>query len=320
MLYYKYSDYLKEKYGEKVYKLPVSIPCTCPNRDGLLGTGGCIFCGDTATGFELLPDSLPLKEQIKKNKQRIGKRYGAKKFIVYFQNYSNTYLPLETLNLYLYQAVEEGVVQIALSTRPDCISQECLSLLSHFSKKTGVDIAIELGVQTANYKTLKKINRGHTMAEVVDAIRLIQDYGFEIGCHVILNLPWDEMDDTIETAKILSALKIDTVKLHSLYVLKQSELGRQYLAGEISIISKEEYQERVITFLQYLSPNIAVQRLLARAPEGDSLFCNWNTSWWKIKDAIDEKMKRENRRQGDLFDYLGGRAVRFHKTGEVNHE
>lgn len=311
MLYYKYSDYLKEKYGQKVYKLPVSIPCTCPNRDGCLGTGGCIFCGDIATGFELLPDSVPVGEQLRLNRERIGKKYGAKKFIAYFQNFSNTYLPLQTLESYFDQAIQEGVVQVAFSTRPDCISKECLELLSRLSRESGVDIAVELGVQTVNYKTLKAINRGHTLAEVIDAVGMLRECGFEIGCHVILNLPWDDREDTIETAKILSALRVDTVKLHSLYILKNSELGRRYLAGEIPLISMEEYQERVITFLRYLSPQIAVQRLLARAPEGDALFCNWNTSWWKIKDAIDAAMEQQNRRQGDLFDYLGGRAVRF---------
>ncbi len=313
MIYYKYSDYLKKKYGEKVYKLPISIPCTCPNRDGTLGTGGCVFCGDIATGFELLPNTVPVREQLQQNMERIGKGYGAKKFIAYFQNFSNTYLPLDTLHRYLEQATDDAVVQIALSTRPDCVSRNCMEMLKTFSEETKTDIAVELGVQTVNYKTLKAINRGHSLAEVIDALSTIREYGFESGCHVILNLPGDTMEDTIETAKILSALRVDTVKLHSLYILKDSELGRQYANGEISLISKEEYQERVITFLQYLNPDIAIQRLLARAPEGDALFCNWNTGWWKIKDEIDAMMEREQRRQGDLFDYLGGKAVKFHE-------
>lgn len=311
MSYYKYSDYLKEKYGEKVYKLPISIPCTCPNRDGRFGTGGCIFCGDIATGFELLPDTVPVREQIHQNMERIGKGYGAKKFIAYFQNFSNTYLPPEVLQKYLEQVTDPSVVQVALSTRPDCISRECLELLYSFGKEHGLDIAIELGVQTVNYKTLQEINRQHTLAEIIDAVFLIREYGFETGCHVILNLPGDDMTDTIETAKILSALRIHTVKLHSLYILKHSELGRRYLKGEVELISLQEYQERVITFLQYLNPNIAVQRLLARAPEGEALFCNWNTGWWKIKDEIDAKMQREHRSQGDFFNYLGGKAIRF---------
>lgn len=314
MSYYKYSDYLKTKYGEKVYKLPISIPCTCPNRDGCLGTGGCTFCGDIATGFELLPNTIPVREQIEKNIERIGKGYGAKKFIAYFQNFSNTYLPLDKIKEYLIDSLHESVVQIAFSTRPDCISRECLEVMKNFSRENNIDISIELGVQTVNYKTLKTINRGHSLAEVIDAISMIKEYNFEVGCHVILNLPGDDLEDTIETAKILSALKIDTVKLHSLYILKKSELGRQYQRGEIHLISMEEYQERVITFLQYLNPAIAVQRLLARAPEGDSLFCNWNTGWWKIKDEIDAIMKREERKQGDYFNYLGGKAVKFHQS------
>lgn len=310
IIYYRYSEYLKNKYGEKVYKLPVSLPCTCPNRDGKISTGGCIFCGDIGTGFEMYSADIDIGKQIQLNIERIGSAYGAKKFIAYFQNFTNTYMEPDRLKCFMEQSLAEGVVQIALSTRPDCISDELLRMLSSFQKENGIDISIELGLQTVNYHTLKKINRGHGLAEFIDAALMIKRLGFELGVHVILNLPWDSYDDAVETARILSALKIDTVKLHSLYILKNSEMGRMYLNGEFEIISKDEYVKRVIDFLRHLAPDVAVQRLLARAPEGDSLFCNWNTGWWKIKDEIELIMKTENYRQGDLFNYLGGSALR----------
>ena len=308
-IYYKYSDYLKDKYGEKVYKLPVSLPCTCPNRDGYISTGGCIFCGDVGTGFEMYSADIDIKRQIELNKERIGSSYGAKKFIAYFQNFSNTYMTVSALEKYMYDAVSEGIVEIALSTRPDCISPDHLAMFNDFSEKTGVRVSVELGLQTVNYRTLKKINRGHTLAEFIDAMLMLKNFGIETGVHVILNLPWDDFDDCIETAKIISALGADTVKLHSLYILKNSEMGRMYQRGEFTIISKDEYVKRVIAFLRTISPKIAVQRLLARAPEGDALFCNWNTSWWKIRDEIDLIMKENNYRQGDFFNYLGGSAL-----------
>ena len=309
-IYYRYSDFLKNKYGEKVYKLPVSIPCTCPNRDGKISTGGCIFCGDIATGFEMYSSEIEVRKQISMNVQRIGTAYGAKKFIAYFQNFTNTYINIDKLRNYLEESLCDGIVQIALSTRPDCINIEVLDMLKVFSEKNNIDISIELGLQTVNFHTLKKINRGHTLAEFIDAILMIKNYGFETGVHVILNLPWDSYDDSIETAKILSALKIDTVKLHSLYILKNSDMGRMYEDNKFEIRSKDEYIERVISFIRYLDPNIAIQRLLARAPEGDSLFCNWGTSWWKIKDEIELIMKNNNFAQGDLFNYLGGSALK----------
>ena len=318
MLYKTYAQYLKEKYGEKVYKLPVNLPITCPNRDGTCSYGGCIFCGDVGTGFEMYSSEINIKEQLELNIDRIGSAYGAKKFIAYFQNFTNTYLPVKKLKDYMTQAVHDGVVQIALSTRPDCISSEMLDMMKDFEREYGIDISLEFGLQTVNYHTLKIINRGHGLAEFIDAIMMIKPYGFETGVHVILNLPWDSYDDCIETAKVLSAMKVDTVKLHSLYILKDSVMGRMYENHEFEIISKDEYVQRVIDFLRYISPDIAVQRLLARAPEGDSLFCNWNTSWWKIKDEIELIMRQCGYNQGDLCNYLGGCVLRRNSYEKEN--
>ena len=296
-LYNKYSDYLKLKYGEKVYKLPVNIPCTCPNRDGAIGYGGCTFCADVGTGFEMLDNSLSVKEQLNKNMDYISKKYKSGKFIAYFQNYTNTYMDIERFKNYINDAIMDNIVEIAISTRPDCISDEILEFLNEI-KKQNVNITIELGLQTVNYHTLKNINRVHTLAEFIDAVLRIKRYNFEICTHIILNLPGDTILDTVETAKILSVLKINQVKIHSLYIMENTEMGRAYKNNEITLISKDEYVERVIVFLEHLDVDITVQRLIGRAPEKDSLFVNWGMSWWKINDDILYKMKSENRYQG----------------------
>jgi len=296
-LYNKYSDYLKLKYGEKVYKLPVNIPCTCPNRDGTLGYGGCTFCADVGTGFEMLDNSLSVKEQLNKNMDYISQKYKSGKFIAYFQNYTNTYMDIERFKNYINDAIMDNIVEIAISTRPDCLSDEILEFLNEI-KKQNVNITIELGLQTVNYHTLKNINRGHTLAEFIDAVLRIKRYNFEICTHIILNLPGDTILDTVETAKILSVLKINQVKIHSLYIMENTEMGRAYKNNEITLISKDEYVERVIVFLEHLDVDITVQRLIGRAPEKDSLFVNWGMSWWKINDDILYKMKSENRYQG----------------------
>ena len=297
-LFNEYSDYLKSKYGEKVYKLPVNIPCTCPNRDGTLGFGGCTFCSDVGAGFELLDNSLSVKEQLSKNMEYISKKYKANKFIAYFQNYTNTYMNIEKFKSFINDAVMDNIVEIAISTRPDCISDEVLEYLNHIKNHHHVNITVELGLQTENYHTLKNINRGHTLAEFIDAVLRIKRYDFDICTHVILNLPGDTILDTIETAKILSVLKTDQVKIHSLYIMEDTEMGRAYKNNEIKIISKDEYVERVIVFLEHLDKDITVQRLLGRAPEEKSLFVNWGMSWWKIKDEILSKMESEKRYQG----------------------
>lgn len=307
-VYNTYSNYLQNKYGEKVYKLPIKLDLTCPNRDGNLGVGGCTFCGEEGGSFENHSKNLPIREQLKRNKSHISKKYKAKKFIPYFQNFSNTYMELSTFKKSIKEAIIDDIVAISISTRPDSIKIEHLNYLKSIEEKFNIDIIIELGLQTVNYKTLNKVNRGHTLAEFIDAVQMIKDYKFRICTHIILNLPWDDMDDVIENAKIISALKIDEVKLHSLYLMKDTKMTKQYINKEFTLIDKNEYIERVIVFLEYLDPNIVIQRLLGRAPEKDSIFVNWGISWWKIRDEIIEKMIINKIRQGDKYNYLGGKA------------
>lgn len=309
-VYNTYSRYLKEKYKEKVYKLPISLPLTCPNRDGTLGYGGCIFCGAEGGSFENLPASLSVKEQLRKNKEYIGEKYKAKKFIAYFQNFTNTYMPIDYFKSVINETLEEDIVGISISTRPDCISDEHLEYLSFIKEKYNKEITLEVGLQTVNYHSLIKINRGHTLGEYIDAALKLKKYGLRNCTHLILNLPWDDEIDVIENAKIISALGVEEVKLHALYIVDRTVLGEMYKRGEISLISKDEYVERVITFLEYLDPKIIVQRVIGRAPEENLLFVNWNESWWKIRDEIVSIMEQKNTKQGAKFDYLSGKALK----------
>lgn len=309
-LYNIYSEYLKDKYGVKVYKLPIKLPLTCPNRDGNLSKGGCTFCGEEGGSFENLSSCTPVKRQLETNMDYIRKKYKAEKFIAYFQNFSNTYMPLENFKEYINEAIQDDIVEISISTRPDCIDFKYLQFLSDIQYNKGINVTIELGLQTANYHSLKKINRGHSLAEFIEACNGIKAYGLRVCTHVILNLPWDTMDDVIETAKILSALKVDEIKMHSLYLMEGTTLANQFKQGEFKLFSKDEYISRVITFLEYLNPDIIIQRLIGRAPEEGSIFVNWNESWWKIRDEILSNMEERNSFQGKRFNYLGGKALR----------
>ncbi len=310
MVYNKFSEYLKDKYGTKVYKLPVNLPVTCPNRDGCLGTGGCCFCGEEGAGFESLSARMSVGSQLAGNAHYIGKNYKAEKFIAYFQNYSNTYLPLDQFEQYMQDACIQDVVALYISTRPDCIDDARLDVLQRIKERWGVDILLELGLQSVNSHTLKWLKRGHGVAEFVDAVLRTKKRRLEVCAHMISDLPTDDDDDVKEGARLLSALEVDQVKCHSLYILENTALGDSYFKGEFQPLKMEEFIERTIVFLENLNPSIVVQRLIGRAPAERTLFCNWNTSWWKIQSAIEEKMRQEGRYQGRRFDYLNGTALR----------
>lgn len=309
-MYKTYSSYLKEKFGEKVYKLPISLPLTCPNRDGSVGENGCIFCGEEGGSFENLASSISVKGQLEKNKEYIGKRYNAKKFIAYFQNFTNTYMPFEQFKKYIEEAIIEDIVGISISTRPDSVNDKYLQYLSNIKNEYNIEITVELGLQSVNYHSLLKINRGHSLGEYIDAAVKLKKYGLRNCTHLILNLPWDDDVDAIENAKVLSALAVEEIKLHALYILEDTALGNMYKKGEIQLISRDQYIERVILFLEYLNPNVVVQRVIGRAPEENTLFVNWDESWWKIRDKITLTMEERNTKQGAKFNYLNGKALR----------
>ncbi|AXL22139.1 TIGR01212 family radical SAM protein [Megasphaera stantonii] len=308
--YNVYSTYLKERYGEKVYKLPISIPDTCPNRDGTLGTRGCAFCGSIGAGYENLPADMTIRRQIEANIAHIQPKYKANKFIAYFQNFTNTYIRPDVFRQYLIEACRPDIVGIAVATRPDCVNTTYFDIMADIKENYGVDILVEFGLQTVNYKTLQKINRGHTLAEYIDAMMMIQAYPFRNCTHVILDLPWDTMEDVVETAKIISALPTHEIKLHALYIIKNTVMADWYKAGEIQLISAEEYVDRVVTFLEYTRPDIVFQRLIGRAPKEATEFANWGMGWWKIRDMIDAELARRDTRQGAKCTYLHGKAVR----------
>ncbi|MQL52092.1 TIGR01212 family radical SAM protein [Desulfofundulus thermobenzoicus] len=309
--YRVYSDHLKEKFGGKVYKLPINLPGTCPNRDGNVGTGGCIFCDEQGAGFECLPSSLSVQEQLAANRDFFRRRYKAEKFIVYFQAFTNTYLPFDRFREYVLAAAEgEDVVGISISTRPDCVNDRYLDFLAEVAGEKGLDMNIELGLQTVNYHSLLRVNRGHTLAEFLDAVQRIKGRGFAVCVHLILNLPWDDMTDVVENAKILSVLGVQYVKLHSLYVVRDTVLGKMYEKGEFTIITLAEYVDRVVTFLEHLHPAVVVQRLVGRGPYDRVLFSNWGVSWWQVKQGIESRLEELDTYQGRRCDYLNGPALR----------
>ncbi len=300
--YRKLSEYLKERYGVRVQRVPLFGGFTCPNRDGTKGRGGCIYCDATGSGFSTLMN-LPIGEQMRVWMDRFRKKYKKVKFIAYFQAFTNTYAPVEVLRKRYEEAlVDESVIALDVSTRPDTLPESVLDLLEDFKER--VDVFVDLGLQTVNYKTLEILNRGHTLAEFIDAVSRLKRRGFEVTVHVILNLPWDDMADVVETAKVISALNVDGVKIHSLYVVEGTKLAEMYSSGEIDLGTLEEYVDRVVTFLEYLDPRVVIHRLASDPPKRGTIFGNWGLSKMEVVRAVELELERRDTWQGRKFDYL----------------
>ncbi|RKX37753.1 MAG: TIGR01212 family radical SAM protein [Thermotogae bacterium] len=292
--YRKLSRYLKEKYGCRVHRITIEGGFTCPNRER---GNPCIFCDPTGSGFNTLR-GMSIKAQALAQIERAKKKYGAKKFIAYFQEYTNTYAPSDVLRERYSEAIVDDVVQLSVSTRPDCVSQDVLDVLNEF--KNRVEVSVELGLQSANYRTLMILKRGHTLADFIDAVLRCKKNGLEVIAHVIVDLPWDDQLDVLETARILSALGVDGVKIHTLYVVKGTELERMVQNG-LNLLSFEEFVERICIFLENLSSDIVIHRLVSDPPKGMTLLGNWNMSKMKILNILEQEFEKRDLHQGSKF-------------------
>jgi len=314
-IYFRYSQLLLDRFGQKVYKIPFAQDCTCPNRDGTKGRGGCIFCAEGASGYDLFPIGMPIEEQAARNIAYIRKKYRANLFEAYAQNYSNTYLPLESFrqSISACLSTSQEFVMLTVSTRPDCINTAVLDVLKETASVFGVEITVELGLQSVNSNTLVALNRRHTLSDYLQSIALVKSYGFHACTHLILSLPWDTMEDVREAARLISVLcgYGDSVKGHTLYVEKGTKLSEMYNDGRFSPIPLESYIQRACEFLSLLSPDIAVQRLNARLPQQSSEFCNWGRSHWVLDGMIENYMMEKGWRQGArVHEYGASSALR----------
>jgi radical SAM protein (TIGR01212 family) len=302
--YFSFNQHLKERFGEKVYKVTIDAGFTCPNRDGTYGTGGCIYCyGNRST--QHLVDTNAIKKQIHEGKAAIGKRYNAKKFLAYFQSFTNTYAAPDVLDqLYRSALEEEGIVGLSIGTRPDCVDEAVLNVIETLAQDSY--LWIEYGLQSIHHRILQAINRGHGFSEFLDAvIRTKQRQGINICVHVILGLPGETKDEMIETAKTLSALRVDGVKIHSAHVLKGTRLEEMYLNGEYQVLELPEYIEIICDFLEHLAPDIVIHRLVGDAPRSRYVAPEWCLRKSEVLRQIDQELERRNSWQGTRWEKKG---------------
>ena len=293
------NEYLKNRFGERVLKICVDGNFTCPNRDGRCGVGGCIFCGETGSG-EHLDATKSIREQIEKyfSSYRAER---ANKFIVYFQNFTNTYDSVENLKLkYDAALIDDRIVGLAIATRPDCITEEIAKLLHSYKEKYYV--SVELGLQTSNDNTAKIINRGYESSVFTKAVEILNKYDIEVVTHIMIGLPNENKDDLLNTIKFVNNHNIQGVKIHSVYVIKNTKLAEMYEKGEYISIALEEYIELAIFTIANLNPNFVIHRISGDAPKDILIAPEWNLHKKWIINGIEKKLKEDDLWQGKFFE------------------
>jgi len=299
--YRAFGPYLKEKFGTVVCKVNVDAGFTCPNRDGTLGVTGCIYCNnDSFRPTKCKPD-FSIKEQIQNGIKYLSMRYKAKKFLVYFQPYTNTYASVNELERLYREALSEflaepSAIGLAIGTRPDCINEEKIGLLETLAKD--YFILIEYGVQSIYDKSLDYILRGHDYQTFLDALNVTKGRGIHIGAHIIAGFPTETRDEMLAMADELSSLPIEFLKIHQLQIVKDTILAGQYIKEPFHTFGYEEYLDFLVDFIERLSPEIVLQRLFATAPDDILIAPKWGKTRQEIIRDIEERFIKRNAIQG----------------------
>lgn len=294
-------DYmLKERFGEKVYKVTLNGGMSCPNRDGTIGHGGCIFCSEGGSGDFAASAALSIHEQIDCQIAMLSAKRPIHEYIAYFQAYTNTYAPLSYLERIFTEAIEhEDIVGLSIGTRPDCLPDETLDLLSELNKKKPV--TVELGLQTIHERTAAFIRRGYKLSCFEDALEKLQERKLETVVHTILGLPGENTENILETMRYLNAHHIDGIKLQLLHVLKHTDLAAYYGQTGFHILSEDEYVDLVIRCLEVLSPDITIHRLTGDGPSDLLIAPLWSLKKRSVLNHIHHELKVRDTWQGRLF-------------------
>ncbi len=294
--YNQFSAYLKNKFGAKVYKITLDAGFSCPNRDGTISTGGCIFCDDGGSFSQAHSNLLSIEEQVNIGAKTLHDRFKAEKFMSYFQAYTNTYKPVNELERIYKSALNHpDVVGLSIGTRPDCVEDDKLNLISDIAKDYYT--WVEYGLQSIHNKTLKKINRGHDFDCFLKAYERTKEKGINVCTHVIFGL-WETRDEILETAQKLAELKVDGVKIHMLCALKDTKLAKLYENKEIDFMSEEEYVYLVCDFLELLPQTTTIHRLAGNGLKKNLIAPRWLGAKLDCLNKIDRELLKRNSYQG----------------------
>ncbi len=295
-----YNGVLKDIFGARVYKIGLRMDFTCPNRDGKVAVGGCIYCNNASHTPEDYRPRATVTEQLEQGAAALKKRHRADRYIAYFQSYTNTYDSVAKLeNLYREALAFPEVVGLAIATRPDCVGDDVLDLLEDLSQRTY--FWLELGLESMHDRTLQWVNRGHGLRQFMDAVERAKRRQLRICAHVILGFPGESRDDILETTDLLNGLGIDGVKLHNLHVIKNTVLEKYYRTDGFALLSRPEYVSLVADFLERLNPEMIVHRLTGETYRAITVAPDWSIDKIGVHNAIFKELDQRDAWQGRLY-------------------
>jgi len=298
--YRSFGTFMRTEFGFTVYKVNVDAGFTCPNRDGTLGVSGCIYCNNDSFRPNSCKPALSLAEQIGNGLRHIRKRYKASKFLVYFQPYTNTYAPLETLRVLYTEALKQpDIIGLAIGTRPDAVDEEKIKMLEELASDHF--ILIEYGLQSIYDKSLEFIKRGHDYATFLKAVNMTKDRGIRIGAHLIAGFPTETREEMLAMAEEISSLPIGFLKVHQLQVVKDTPLADMYRENPFYTFSYEEYLDFIVDFIERTSPDIVFQRLFATAPDSILVAPDWGKSRYQMLSSIGKRLETRDTHQGSKY-------------------
>jgi len=296
--YTSFTNHLRQTFHCRVHKVCIDAGFTCPNRDGTLAVGGCIYCNNAS--FSPGNRRFSVTEQLESGKRFLRQRYGAQKFIAYFQAYTNTYGDIRLLqSLYDAALACEDVVGLAIGTRPDCVPDAVLDLLAEYATRTY--LWLELGLESGHNQTLALLNRGHTVAAFDQAVQRAQQRHLRLCAHIILGLPGESSTAMLETARHLATMRLEAVKLHHLHVVRHTVLEKLYQRGEVALLSMDEYATLVVDCLEMFPPEMIIMRLMGDAPRATLVAPSWSLRKQAVLQRIEAELEHRNTYQGKRY-------------------
>lgn len=297
--YNDYGSWIRRQFPCRVQKISIDAGFTCPNRDGRISTGGCIYCDNRTFNPEYCQRRDSISQQLEAGKLFFGKKYPDMKYLAYFQAYTNTYGSIEHLRLLYEEALKtDDVAGIVIGTRPDCISDELLDYLEGLNKRTF--LMVEYGVESANDETLKLINRGHNFSDSVSAIAKTHARGILTGAHIILGLPGEDETESLRQAPIISSLPIDVLKIHQMQIVKGTRLAEMYQEKPFHVYTVDEYISLIANYIQKLRKDLVLERFVSQSPKDMIIAPHWGLKNYQFTNLLNNYLRRNNIHQGDL--------------------
>ena len=299
--YYDYGTWIRHRFPFRVQKISIDAGFTCPNRDGRLSTGGCIYCDNRTFNPAYCQRKDSITQQLEAGKQFFARKYPEMKYLAYFQAYTNTYASISHLRELYEEALSvKDIVGIVIGTRPDCISDELLDYLEDLNRRTF--LIVEYGVESANEDTLRRINRGHSFAQSRLAIEKTHQRGILTGAHIILGLPGEDAQENLRQAPIISSLPIDILKIHQMQIIRDTRLADVFKQKPFHIYSVDEYIELIANYIQRLRKNLVLERFVSQSPKELLIAPQWGLKNHEFTDLLNNYLKNHQIHQGDLFE------------------